>query len=116
MKPEFKIKEVTRYIITRHDASGTQAMVQVDNRQNAEELLAAMREQADRMEEHGEMSVRELPIPNQAKVCLLAESILTVNQLKAYSFNEIRGLANMSMSMATQIEDSVSVHGGLRKE
>ncbi|AMB79832.1 hypothetical protein AV641_12480 [Pseudomonas fragi] len=46
MKPEFRIREVSRYVITRFDDRGTHPIAQVDNRDIAEQLVAALESKA----------------------------------------------------------------------
>ncbi|QIH09009.1 MULTISPECIES: DNA-directed RNA polymerase subunit alpha C-terminal domain-containing protein [unclassified Pseudomonas] len=47
MKPEFRIREVTRYAITRFDERGTHPVAQVDNRETAEQIVSALAAQAE---------------------------------------------------------------------
>jgi len=47
MKPEFRIREVTRYVITRFDERGTHPIAQVDNRDVAEQIMAALEAKAE---------------------------------------------------------------------
>lgn len=42
MTTEFKIRTVTRYIITSHDESGTHTIAQVENEQSAKQILHAL--------------------------------------------------------------------------
>lgn len=46
MKPEFRIREVTRYVITKFDERGTHPVAQVDNRESAEQIVSALTAQA----------------------------------------------------------------------
>ncbi|QXI03013.1 hypothetical protein HV782_013885 [Pseudomonas monsensis] len=47
MKPEFRIREVTRYAITKFDERGNHPVAQVDNRDTAEQIVAALTAQAE---------------------------------------------------------------------
>ncbi|KQB53779.1 hypothetical protein AQS70_09205 [Pseudomonas endophytica] len=57
MKPEFRIREVTRYVITKYDDRGTHPVAQVDNRESAEQIVSALAAQAA-----GNSSVLNTPI------------------------------------------------------
>lgn len=44
-RPEYRIREVTRFVITRYDEKGSHALTECDNREAAVEVVGALRAQ-----------------------------------------------------------------------
>lgn len=107
MKPEFRIREVTRYVITRHDEKGTKALVECDSLPAANEILTALSMQAHTLVTSlppDDFDLYETDL-NLAYNKLSANGIRTFGQLRSLSrkeLNELRGVGpqNLSIIMA----------------
>ncbi|UEH06308.1 DNA-directed RNA polymerase subunit alpha C-terminal domain-containing protein [Pseudomonas sp. HN8-3] len=116
MKPEYKIREVTRYVITRHDGTSTQALVEADSKKAAQSILSALIEQSDRHDALSDISIDELGIQKRWRMSLLNEGIKTVGDLRNLSGKDIANFPSIGLAGRVAIQVAVAPYGGLRQD
>jgi DNA-directed RNA polymerase alpha subunit len=116
MKPEYRIREVTRYVITRHDGESTQALVEADSKKAAQSILSALIEQSDRHDALLDISIDELDIQKRWRMSLLNEGIKTVGDLRNLTGKDLYNLPNVGLAGRLAIQLAVAPYGGLRKD
>ncbi|WP_274644743.1 hypothetical protein [Pseudomonas serbica] len=97
MKPEFRIREVTRYVITRHDEKGTKALVECESAPAAREILAALALQADTIDNTlppDDFELYDSDLYRAANI-LRSNEIRTFGQLRSMSRKELSDLRGM---------------------
>lgn len=115
MKPEFRIREVTRYVITRHDDNGTQAVAEVSNLHNAQEICSALENQATVRRADEGKAVESLNIPARAANILKDNNVLTISDLLQKTEIDILKMPNVGAQMLGAIKFAVEQYGGLKK-
>ncbi len=116
MKPEFRIREVTRYVITRHDHKGTHAVVEVDNLNSAEIVLAGLEMQSDALIRAGDVSVDVLDLSSRARNILDRLEVETINDLRKIKKSDILKLEKAGIQSVKEIISVMRPYGGISEE
>lgn len=115
MKPEFRIREVTRYVITRHDGNGTQAIAEVSNLHSAQDIRSALEHQANARYADFGKSVESLNIPTKSANILKENNVLTVAELLQKTEIDLLKMPNVGKQMLGQVKFAVEQYGGLKQ-
>lgn len=105
MKPEFRIREVTRYVITRHDEKGTKNIVECESLAAANELKSALALQADaisRVLPSDDLDLYDTDLEHSYNA-LRANDIRTFGQLRVMSKKQIRDLKGLGSTRLAEI-------------
>lgn len=114
MKPEFRIREVTRYIITRHDELGSKAVVEADNIAAANHILSALQEQSERLCSTESTSVDVLGFGTKTyNIVCTSLGIRTIGQLKKLTRHELLTTQNAGVKCLREIENAMRPYGGI---
>ena len=113
MKTEFRIREVTRYVVTRHDSQGTHAIVQVDNLESARQLLAALECQAERVVHDGTDSINSLGLLNRTLNTLRDLNVVTIDDLRLIRSSDILAKEKTGPKTLDDIQRAMRPYGGI---
>lgn len=104
MKPEFRIREVTRYVITRHDSNGTQALAEVSNVNAAQEILLALQAMPHPSEYSDDILIQNLGLQERTSNLLRSKGITTVGALRKASASQLRTIEQIGPKTISEIE------------
>lgn len=104
MKPEFRIREVTRYVITCHDASGTRALAEVANQDAAQQILDALQASPTNNQVDDSLPVEELGLSHRTTNLLRENGILTAGKLRRASGSALRTIKKVGPKMIEEVE------------
>jgi DNA-directed RNA polymerase alpha subunit len=104
MTTEYRIREVTRYVITKHSGNATHAM------------LSALQDQLEKHDLSSGISIDELNIQDRWRYSLQNEGIWTVGDLRKLSGKDLYKLPNIGLAGRLAIQLAVSPYGGLRED
>lgn len=104
MKPEFRIREVTRYVITRHDSNGTQALAEVSNANAAQEILVALQAMPLPAKYSDDMLIQNLGLQERTSNLLRSKGITTVGALRKASASQLRTIEQIGPKTISEIE------------
>jgi DNA-directed RNA polymerase alpha subunit len=116
MKTEYRIREVTRYVITKHDGNTTQAVAEVDNQKAAKSILSALSEQASRQDPLSMVSLETIDLDDRWSRALRANGIETVADLISLSTKDLMDLPNIGLAGRLRIKLAMTPYGGLNDE
>jgi DNA-directed RNA polymerase alpha subunit len=113
MKPEFRIREVTRFVITKHDGKCTKALVECESAQAAREILSALELQANTLnntQPPDDFNLYDSDLYLAANV-LRSNDIQTFGQLRSMSRKELSDLRGMGPKNLTIILTYLANYG-----
>ncbi|UUT22150.1 DNA-directed RNA polymerase subunit alpha C-terminal domain-containing protein [Pseudomonas sp. T8] len=114
MKPEFRIREVTRYIIARHDELGSKVVVEADNLAAANHLLSALQEQSERLFATDRTSVDVLGFGTRTyNIVCSSLGIQTIGELKKLTRQQLLTTPNAGVKCLREIESAMRPYGGI---
>lgn len=113
MKPEYRVREVTRYVITRYDGSGTEAVAEVTNRRSAEEIRNALEQLSDVRHERLGDPIDTLGLPVRTRNILHENGVRTVSDLVGMTEIDLLKMHDVGRSILGQIKAAVEPLGGL---
>jgi len=104
MKAEFRIREVTRYVITSHDSSGTQALAEVASIDAAQKILRALKGQPKHHAVEDDVLVDDLGFTHRTANSLRGLNILTVGQLRQISALDLLAVKKIGQKTVEEIQ------------
>ncbi|PZW52766.1 hypothetical protein F477_03612 [Pseudomonas sp. URIL14HWK12:I3] len=113
MQPEFQVREVTRYIITRYDGKTIKTVVECQSLAAANELKNALVQQAESMSHSQPPDDFDLYHANLGLSynSLANNDVRTFGQLRVMSKKQLRALKGMGPTRLTPILDYLARHG-----
>jgi DNA-directed RNA polymerase alpha subunit len=114
MKPEFRIREVTRYVITQFDEKGSKPIVECDSLAAANTLVSALRLQATGLRDgcwDDDVELYDTNLDMYASNALVRNNITTFGQLRRMSRVDLSALKGMGPAKIDPIAQFLSEAG-----